>query len=132
MAEQVFVKFKGPHLLNGRELLTPGSVVSFDEATAEDLVKCGRAVLADGPAYTAPPPSWPGGACKADGTPMPATTMVPLTAAMVKVMAIADAEAVASAAEEEEELQRPAKPVEHADLGARLAQAERAVSRPQS
>ena len=131
---QVYVKTRGPFLYQNHRHLNPGSIVPMDEDMAKQFVERGMGEYSEGPMREADPPSWPGGACKADGTPMPTVTNVPLTGRVIKALALAEAmDAAAAVIEDEEDHAAAVRPVERpGDLGSRLAQAEKAVARPQS
>jgi hypothetical protein len=119
-----FVKTRGPHLYQGRETLSPGSVIELSDEDADQFVRRGMGTYSDGPAFSAPPPTDHRYGTKADGTAI-------VEHSFAKVMRLehekAEAEAEAQAARAAE----PPRPVENATLSERLARAENATARPQ-
>lgn len=53
---RLHVKTTGYHLIEGRELANPGSVISLDEDTAKEFVRRGLGTMHAGPEFLAPPP----------------------------------------------------------------------------
>ena len=103
-----FVKTRGHYLLEGRELLNPGSVFELEEKTADEFVRRGLGTFSDGPAHAAPPPPGHPNGTKFNGEPIASLRIDGIT--------------VAPAAEP-----APSPPVERADLAERISRAESAV-----